>query len=341
MTAPKLVKERLPGDRYKTAGSIEGLVEGRRTIRELTIRNAEGSLSALGALPNLETLIINGGRDLDLSELALLSETCDFVALASLTGTDLGALRLPSTVRSFGISSSDDTCVINQPLLLPSGLTYLGLSARGQSSVHTLAQVIQGVRWENVGELERLLMRAETTAAGYPLEVDLGLLRDLPRLERADIFGVRHRRSAGPSPLEPPFDGLPKTLSWLRIDTELPSESLQAQLAEYLPGGGALDVGPLYPARPANQPWWIYEPDADGSGLWVASGSLADHFADQDFAEESRALRHARAVIKEKDVALLKRLDFDQEADGTMIMASSREDLVAALALLGISAPNG
>ena len=339
MTAPKLVKERLPGDRYKTTGSIEGLVQGRRTIRELTIRNAEGGFAQLATLKDLARLSVEGGTGLDLASLASLPTQCGYVDFAALRDTDLGRLKLPETATMVGIFSPHASCAVSGVPGLPSRLMYLGLLAQGTSSGGVLQRFVDRVRWDNLGQLNRLDIHVDAQADGYPLEVDLGFLRHLPRLERADFFGVRHRRSVGPSPLEPPFQGLPKTLSWLRIETELPEEELKPQIDAYL--GCHVSVKPLYPARPSNQPWWIYEPDADGSGLWIASGSFADHFAGQDASEEALGLRYARSLIKRADGGLLKRLDFDQEADGTMVMAKSREDMLEALALLGISAPNG
>ena len=341
LTPPKLVKERLPGDRYKTSGSIEGLVEGRRTIRNLRIRNAEGGVGALGALASLESLVSDGGVRLDLDELAALPARCEFVALASLSETDLGRLRLPETVRMFGMSQPNEGCLVTGVPQLPEMLVDLGLSvdslADANCSVAVLQRFIESLDWRRLSELERLDVVAYSHTPGYPLELDLGLLRCLSGLERADVFGVRHRRSAGASPLEPPFEGLPKSLSWLRIDTELPVDELKAQIDAYL--GCDVSVEPLYLPRPSDQPWWISESDT-GSGLWLSAGSFASYFSGLDFDEEARALRHARGVIKRADAALLRRLDFDEDADSTMVMAKSRADMVAALECLGIQAPN-
>jgi hypothetical protein len=64
---------------------------------------------------------------------------------------------------------------------------------------------------------------------------------------------------------------------------------------------------------------------------------LADHAGLTSDKTEHDALRAARKTLKEADPQLLRRLDFDPEADGTGIMARTREDLVAALAILGIA----
>ena len=45
---------------------------------------------------------------------------------------------------------------------------------------------------------------------------------------------------------------------------------------------------------------------------------------------------YPRSRLKAADPALEKRLDFDPESSGTGIMASSREDLEAALRILGV-----
>jgi hypothetical protein len=48
-------------------------------------------------------------------------------------------------------------------------------------------------------------------------------------------------------------------------------------------------------------------------------------------------LKVARRRLRESDPALLRRLDFDPEANGTGILARSREDLEAALRILGLT----
>jgi len=337
MTPPKLVKDRWPPQgSYRTTGNIEELAEGRREIRSLRIRSAVGSIKSLAMLRHLESLVIDGGRELDLSELAALSTTCHSVALSALQDTDLGGLMLPETVRSFGLSSPHKTCPTSRTPGLPRGLDDLGLTARAGSSGISLRRFIDAIQWDDLDRLERLDLHAEARAAGYPVEIDFGLFRSLPRLERSDVFGFRHRRSAGPSPLEPPFDGLPEKLSWLRIDAELPVEELKPAIETYL--GRHVSVEQLYLPRESDQLWWINQSD-DGQ-RYLAIGSLADHFTEKHFAEEAQALRHARTRIKIADPALLKRLDFDQDSDSTMIVAQTRRDMLATLTALQIEAPN-
>lgn len=65
-------------------------------------------------------------------------------------------------------------------------------------------------------------------------------------------------------------------------------------------------------------------------------GSLWEAFDGQYGATEYEALQVARGLIRREAPELLRRLDFDQEADGTGIAARRRRDLVRVLQILGI-----
>lgn len=340
MTAAKLVKERLPGDRYKTSGSIEGLVEGRRTIRELRIRNAEGSLEALGALSSLEAVAIEGAHSLELGSLAALPPTCRRVSLGRLNDSDLSALRLPSGVTDLSFSDCADSCSVNGPLHLPTTLRVLEISATThRGSARVVAALTAAIEWSEISDLEILDLRVDTTVADFPAAVDFGFLSHLQRLQRLfAVPGIRHLEAAGPSPLDPPFERLPTSIEWLRYSAE-DHQELQDRLIAYLKPKMSVSIEPAHALPDASdQVWWIDRPD--DSDFWLSTGSLASHFADRDFREEMQGLRHARALLKQSDPALLKRLDFDPDSDSTMFMAKTREDMVDALTILGIRAPN-
>src|SRR5204863_3858936 len=115
-----------------------------------------------------------------------------------------------------------------------------------------------------------------------------GFLRHLQRLELLDIRrGVWHAGPA-PSPLEPPFDGLPRSLTELRIDAWDP-EPLKEQLHKLL--GFKPEVRQRYEPEPQKASWTISAPSA-GVEVWRTYGSLADAFAGQDFDTEYAALQH-------------------------------------------------
>ena len=82
--------------------------------------------------------------------------------------------------------------------------------------------------------------------------------------------------------------------------------------------------------EPAPEPWTPIGFD----GGWTVYGRLVDVLAEH--GSEYDAAEAAEAMIAAADPALHARLEFDPESNGTGINASTREDLVTALALLGI-----
>jgi hypothetical protein len=82
--------------------------------------------------------------------------------------------------------------------------------------------------------------------------------------------------------------------------------------------------------------WAITEPEDDGDP-WSVYASLYLAAEGRDGETEYDVLKVARRRLRESDPALLRRLDFDPEANGTGILARSREDLEAALRILGLT----
>jgi hypothetical protein len=162
-------------------------------------------------------------------------------------------------------------------------------------------------------------------------------LRLLPRLRHLRIHtGVRHR-GPSPSPLEPPFDGLPPSLERIQIDAWDPepvAAALQARFPDAVRG-----VFQRYGPEPAYASWTVHPPSGEDE-TWSTYGSRADAFGGTTEDTEGAALRRARRKLKAADPALLGRLEFDPESSGTGISAPSRADLEAALTILGI-AKNG
>jgi hypothetical protein len=127
----------------------------------------------------------------------------------------------------------------------------------------------------------------------------------------------------------------------LRLDAWEP-EPLCAALQAYLgidPGdvGARPSVYQRYAYTEPAPPWTIREyPDGDGWGVY--GSLLRSEAGEHEDGTEYDACRRARRRIGQANPALLKRLDFDPESAGTGIAAATREDLEAALGILGLAA---
>jgi hypothetical protein len=186
-----------------------------------------------------------------------------------------------------------------------------------------------------LGSLRRLHLGGEGNF------VDLGLLAELPQLELLEVRGLRHR-GPGPSPLAPPFPGLSLDLAGglSEVDDE---EAVRAAWEEHRRAAGrtgeSMSFRALWdpPADEAPEAAWEISAPADDGDPWSVYGSLWLASDGRDGETEYDALKVARRRIREANPALLRRLDFDPEANGTGIMARSREDLEAALRILGLT----
>src|SRR3954447_9252294 len=133
-----------------------------------------------------------------------------------------------------------------------------------------------------------------------------------------------------------PFDGLTRRLRKVVFEareTETAGAMMQEHLAEL---GDEVQVSvrtPVTEVAPA--PWTISKPEYAGAP-WSTYGSFAEQTGAARETTEYDALRAARRTLREQDPGLLRRLDFDPEAAGTAILARHRDDLVAALRILGI-----
>ena len=141
-------------------------------------------------------------------------------------------------------------------------------------------------------------------------------------------MGVWHR-GPEPSPLEPPFTGLTKTLRRVSLDAWEP-DALRAALEEYLLVASVMVVQRYEPET--HEPWAIDHDDDE----WVTYGSLWEAMDAGDDETEYDAMKAAKRMIRSADPKLLARLDFDHESDGTGIAARTREDLERALGILGL-----
>lgn len=302
----------------------------------LTSDAVEG-LAPLRTFPDLQSLLLDRVTDVDLSPLGDIA--LESLRIDESSRLDLAPVSAIPSLQELTLADLQE-CSASAPLRL-GGLRELILSVdrRGLTG-DWVRTMVEAIDWSRLDRLRSLDLRVGGLEPIAPIEVDFGLLRELPLLERLEITGVHHDGS-GPSPLEPPFDGLPRGLTWLRFAAN-DHEALQAELrrhfgltaADIVAGKRAVVVYPRHVPPPGARSWTLRAPGT--SEVWSTYGSLADHF---DTETEHEALRLARRAIGRRDKRLLARLDFDQESSGTGITSTDPDDLQAALAILGISDP--
>src|SRR5689334_5225733 len=220
---------------YVSSGGVDGLEPGRPVVTRLRAAhvgpNSDEGLQPLVAFTHLEILELEDLSDVDLSPLCDLRRL-DVLSLAYLRDLDLDPLgRLPQ-VRWLTLGHLRD-CRIPERLTLPSSLEVLGINNSGpQETGEPVKQLIEAIDWSALGGLRELQIAVGGMEDLPAIEVDLGFLRHLRRLERLDIpHGVSHGGD-GSSPLEPPFDGLPQSLRRVRIDAWEPGP-LAAAMGAY------------------------------------------------------------------------------------------------------------
>ena len=305
---------RLTGD----LGELDG--PGRRVVRDVEAVRIQGppdALAVFAAFPDLRRLSLGGVDGMRLDPLAGLG--LDSLTISGGRELDLAPLSEFAGLRELWLLGLE-RCRVPDRLALPSTLRSLFLasqSARPEPDI--VAALLRNLQWQALRDLAELDIRARVGR----LRVDLGFLRELGRLERLDLLGVTHDAS-NPSPLEPPFDGLSRKLSWLRLEGDDP-EPLTAALNNYLPSRCAA-VLPLLDdgedSAVADGEWAVIEPEpGDDDPAWLTYGSLADAY---DFEIEHDAARQAKARLRAADPQRAKRIEFDGEADGTGIAGGPR-----------------
>jgi hypothetical protein len=326
---------------YTASGTLEGVTPGRRKVKRLEVRRLDGSsvdgLRPLTGFADLEVLELERLEGVDLAPLAELPVGLSRLLLGDLRSVDLAPLEQLHDVESLLLTQVHDDCRIPDELRLPSSLRSLLIvnDKRGLTGT-PVKRLIEAIDWQRLGDLRVLNLQVGGNEALAPIEVDLGLLRHMPKLERLDIHTNVWHAGPAPSPLDPPFEGLSRDLTWLRIDAWEPGP-LKTQLRELL--GSQVAVYQRYGHESQAASWTIRAP-GDGLEVWHTYGCLVDVFDDKDFATEYDALKHARKQIRDANPALLRRLDFDHESSGTGIATGSEEDLVAALEILGVDRGN-
>jgi hypothetical protein len=324
--------------RYVVSGGLETIRgPGRRTVRWLEVRRlrAGQDLSVLRAFAELETLELHHIDGVDLAPLADLS--LKRLAIESGSCLDLDPITRLTMLETLVLFDLDRVHATS--LTLPRTLQSLEIindspALTGEPVKH----VIEAIDWSAVRELRALSTRVGGLYEMPPVDVDLGLLRALPRLEHLDMYsGLRHA-GPGPSPIEPPFDGLSKRLRFVRLDAWNPPplhDALQAYLG--------LDPndpqsGPVVYQRcrvdARERPWTLKWAD---DGTWSVYGSLLREEHGEHDDTEHDAYHRANQRLRQTNPALLRRLRFDPESAGTGITAETRDDLETALRSLGIT----
>lgn len=332
--------KKIPGNSgegwYTVSGSLEEVTgPGRRTVEILEVHRATDlDLSVLSAFPDL--------RRLELERVARVR----IETLPRLPGLDLG-LELISHTDLAGLSGRDDLrrlaivdaseCHVPPRMTLPDQLESLWLTANiDRSTGEPIKAMLEAIDWSQLSGLRDLNVRV---SSGPLVQVDLGFLRLLPNLERLEVRdGIEHV-GPQPSPLEPPFSGLSKRLTWVRIDAWDPPR-VQAAMQSYL----GLSVDPMtrpptvyqrYGWEPDLPAWSVFET----AGGWGVYGSFYEVFDGAVGDTEDDALREVKRRVRAVDRSLLKRLEFDQEAAGTGVWALDRVDIERLLEIVGVTPP--
>ena len=278
--------------------------------------DTDSGLSALSMFPDLEDLTLEKVAGVDLA--ALAQTHILGLGLFEVSRVDLGVLAALDQLQGLMIIQIGD-CTIPAKLRLAGSLEGLTIFNDGSGlSGQPVADLVERIDWSCLGGLRTLLLHVGGNH-------ERGIFHDGP----------------GPSPLEPPFPGLSRNLTWVRVDAVDP-EPLRAALEEIIvtpapsdPGPHGVTVYKRFPheSRPAGSVDW--EIRAFDGGGWGVYGSLYAA-VDSDEETEYEAAERAQERLLSADAELANRLDFDPEANGTGIYAESREDLETALRLLGL-----
>jgi hypothetical protein len=313
---------------FTVSGSLDGVRPGRHPVRILTVRRVSGAgaLEGLAAFDEVFQLHLEHVDGVDLAPLGRMAGLRE-LRLHSVKHTDLAPLAAVAGLELLVLADAVD-CPVPPRLELSATVREIGLSVDVAGATGAvIAALAAAIDWRRLSGLRALSMRVGGLERLPSIEVDLGFLRELAQLQSLHIeYGIRARRGSR-SPLEPPFTGLPEQLAYLSVSSDDP-EPLREALRRRVPGH--VNVTQRVDASDWPEPWSI-EASEDGYQVY---GSLAD-LADGEFDTEYDALRAARRRLREADPRLLARLDFDHESSGTGITAAAREDLAAALRILG------
>lgn len=320
----KIVKyghsEDAPGE-YQLRGGLAGIVgPGRRKVRilrcatPLTPENCPDGLEVLRAFPDLEWLEILGLEGLDTSVLGELG--LRFLRLTGVEDTDLRWLTGDGCPTETLWVEGARRVQLPDSLVLPSTLReLLWKRVAAVDGECALPLLLERSNLRELRDLKLLRIGARYEREG-PALVEVELLRCFPKLEVLDGENVVLVRDG--VPVLPPFP-------------------------EAAPG---VDVYPGF--QDFMQERWLNRSSREAASdedpvelvgdRWIVDVSFAELLGD-DETREASALRQARTRLREADPELLRRLDFDQEADGTMISAADRADIDRIFEVLEIPLP--
>jgi hypothetical protein len=184
--------------------------------------------------------------------------------------------------------------------------------------------LVNAINWSTLDLLDSLEISSI-------ISTDLGFLSKLPGLTHLEMKHAIEHAGSGGSPLRPPFEGLPRGLTWLRMSDDAP-DTLRPQLREYLGLSSGSGMPVVWgPVRRAEQD--AEDKDERDCTRYV---ELRRRSEGRDGETEYEALEAATHRLRVADPELLERLDLENETDGTWIGARSGDDLDAALRILGI-----
>lgn len=331
-------------------------------VERLTWREARGGAPSLAAFADLRELRVEGADGADLG--ALRSESIRSLAVIEATHSPLTFIAHLPALSDLELLWIGAGCAM--PDGLPSGLERLSVMVESSAPDDVVGRLLDAVDWPTLQALRHFELVVQ---AGPSVVADLGFVAALPALESINLEGVEHG-GPGPSPLAPPFDGLPQGLRSLQAHaTEAPgapwsdeydaavvqwdraaAARLGLRIDESDPDGpvesGALRVfwQPTRPPGSLDDPggsWSLLAPD-ERDPVWSTYGSLdvaqPPLIADAPF-DEAAAAERAEAAVRSVDAALADRIEWDPEASGTGLAAERRADLERAFEILGITPP--
>lgn len=325
----------------EVVGSLDGLEPAGRTVRHIRARglgpDSREGLRPLARFEHLSSVELERITRVDLSPLA------DFalrgLELRELDAIDLGPLAALDALVALSLSALR-TCAIPTRLRLAPTLESIAISNDAPwGTGEPVAALLNAIDWAHLGRLRELFVRVGALRGLPPIEVDLGFVCELAQLEQLRMdFGVWHAGER-PSPLEPPFDGLPRSLKRVSIDAWEP-DVVRDALRRYIPDA-EISVIARHAPRPQADRWAIDPPEPDDdTDDWSTYGSLREALrardAALDVATEYEAADAAARELRAADPALLEQLEFDTENAGTGISARARADLERALRILGL-----
>jgi hypothetical protein len=251
----------------------------------------------------------------------------DTMVLRDVSDVDLAPLANLPHLQALSLADVTE-CRVPDRLALPPSLEHLSVVIDAPSLTGAIVRdLVEAVDWARLTQLRALVLSVGGNSPLPAIELDFGFLRQIPRLEFLDLPVGVWPAPSGPALLEPPFDAVPPSLGGMRV-TSWDPETTERLLLEHCGIQAAVYERPG--PEPAPPPWT----PLDFDGGWTVYGRLVDVLTGHD--SEYDAADAAEALIASTDPALHARIDFDPESNGTGIGASTREDLIAALALLGI-----